>query len=67
MYQIRLDKHRSTWYWFTENPQGGGFGSNHCGTKTAALHKALWNVPAGAQYQVTTNGMRGPVETKAGA
>lgn len=56
MYRVRLDKHRATWNYFTTNPQGGGFGSNHCGTLGVALHKALRNVPIGATYQLIVNG-----------
>ena len=56
MWHIRLDKHRATWYYFTENPQGGGFGSNNCGPKSHALHRARANIPLGSQYRLTVNG-----------
>jgi hypothetical protein len=53
-YVVTLRKHRSTWHYYTENPQGGGFGSNHCGAKSVALGAALRSVPAGAAYQLMT-------------
>src|SRR5271166_2427000 len=37
MFHVRLNKYRSTWNWFTTNPQGGGFGSNYCGPRYIAL------------------------------
>lgn len=55
-YKICMDKYRSTWHYFTQNPQGGGFGSNHCGSKTVALGRALAGIPMGATYQLVTNG-----------
>lgn len=55
-YTITMNKHRSTWHWFCKNPQDGGFGSTHCGSKTVALYKALRGVPAGAKVKVVTNG-----------
>jgi hypothetical protein len=55
-WKIRMDKYRSTWNWFVTNPQGGGFGSNHCGTKRVALANALRSVPIGEAYELVTNG-----------
>lgn len=52
MWKVKLRKVRATWYWFTENPQGGGFGSNLVGPKKWALHRATENIPAGSQYQL---------------
>ena len=54
-YVVTLTKHRATWYWFCANPQGGGFGSNHCGSKAAALSQALRGIPSGP-YVLFTNG-----------
>jgi hypothetical protein len=56
MYTVILDKHRSTWYWTVKNPEGGSFGSNHCGTLQATIWKALRGIPDGATYQCITNG-----------
>ena len=55
-WKVRMDKHRSTWHWFTTNPQGGGFGSTHCGTKKVALYEAVKHIPQGVQYLLVTNG-----------
>ncbi len=55
-WRIRMDKYRATWNWFTTNPQGGGFGSNHCGTKAVALASAVRCIPAGEPYELVTNG-----------
>jgi hypothetical protein len=55
-WKVRMDKQRSTWNWFTTNPQGGGFGSNHCGSKGAALASAIRNIPSGERYELITNG-----------
>lgn len=55
-WKVRMDKHRATWNWFTTNPQGGGFGSNHCGTKRVALASAIRNIPKGERYELITNG-----------
>jgi hypothetical protein len=65
MYNVRMDLHRSTWNWFVTNPQGGGFGSNHCGAKREALARALRGVPVGAPYKVVTNGKEGLIQYKA--
>ena len=54
LYTVTLRKYRSTWHYFTNNPQGGGFGSNHCGSKAVALSAAMRGVPAGAVVQVRT-------------
>ena len=51
---VRMDKHRATWYWFCSNPQGGGFGSNHCGSKRVALHAALRGLRPGMPYLMVT-------------
>lgn len=58
MYTITLDKHFSTWYYFTKNPEGGGFGSNNCGPKKHALAYAMRGMPPGARYVIVTNGKR---------
>jgi hypothetical protein len=55
MWKIKLWKNRSTWHWFTENPQGGGFGSNLCGPQKHALTAAMRNIPSGADYQLFIN------------
>ncbi len=54
MYKVSLRKYRSTWNWFTENPQGGGFGSNYCGPKRIALHDAIRFIPAGERVEIVT-------------
>jgi len=64
MYKVRMDKHRATWNWFVTNPQGGGFGSNHCGTQRAALYNALRGVPVNAQYQFVVNGKDRGIQTR---
>lgn len=56
LYTVRMDKHRATWHYFTTNPQGGGFGSNHCGTKRVALAYALRSVASGTEYRLIVNG-----------
>jgi hypothetical protein len=61
MYAITLNKSGATWYYFTTNPQGGGFGSNNCGPQYIALARAKRGIPAGAEYTVKINGKtRGP-------
>jgi len=55
MFHVRLNKYRSTWNWFTTNPQGGGFGSNYCGPRYIALARATHGIPVGASYQLTVN------------
>jgi hypothetical protein len=51
-WKVTLRKERATWNWFTTNPQGGGFGSNLCGPKHAAMARALQNIPDGAEYEL---------------
>lgn len=55
MYVVTLRKVRATWYYFTTNPQGGGFGSNLCGSQSAALRRAVENLPAGTCYRLVVN------------
>ena len=55
MFKVRLNKHYSTWYWYVENPQGGGFGSNYCGSKAVVMKSALRGLAAGAKYTLTVN------------
>lgn len=55
-YKVRLTKFRSTWNWFVTNPLGGGFGSNHCGTKAFTLKTAIRNLPPGTPYELNVNG-----------
>lgn len=55
MWKITLRKHRATWHYFTENPQGGGSGSNICGPKYIALARATQYVPVGANYELWVN------------
>ena len=54
---VTLRKEYSTWYWFTENPAGGGFGSSNCGPKRTALAQALRGIPSGTPYKLVTNGL----------
>jgi hypothetical protein len=63
-YIVRLRKTRATWDYFVENPVGGGCGSNYCGPKRIALTRALVMVPAGADYELITNGKSGGVFRK---
>ena len=56
MYKVKLRKERATWYWYVENPQGGGGGSNFVGTKKSALAAALRSVKVGSPYEVFTAG-----------
>ncbi len=56
-WRIRLDKYRSTWSWFTTNPQGGGFGSNQVSSLAAVLARAAANIPAGEIYRLVVNGV----------
>lgn len=55
MYKVNLRKERSTWYYFTTNPLGGGFGSNYCGPKKIAFGMAIHNIPFGAKYELIVN------------
>ena len=64
MFTVRMDKYRSTWNYFTTNPQGGGFGSNYCGPKYVALHYATSNIPIGAQYKLIVNDKDIGIKTK---
>lgn len=56
VWKVKLRKLRSTWHWFTENPVGGGFGSNQVSSKRSALTLAIQNIPAGKRYQLFSNG-----------
>ena len=67
MYTVRMDKHRSTWNYFTTNPQGGGFGSNYCGPKYIAVLRAIHAIPQGAQYRYIVNGKDCGIFTKQSA
>ena len=53
-YQVSLRKFRSTWNYFTTNPQGGGFGSNLVGSKKSALSRAIANIPDGSTVLLIT-------------
>lgn len=53
-WKVSLRKHRATWHYFTTNPQGGGFGSNYCGPKHAALRLATRSIPKGTPYILET-------------
>lgn len=55
MFTVKMNKHRSTWTYFTTNPQGGGFGSNYCGTKAYALKRATLSLQPGTQYRLIVN------------
>ncbi len=55
MWHIRAHKTRSTWYYFTENPQGGGFGSTIVASKRTAIWLASRNIPDGEKYTLTVN------------
>jgi hypothetical protein len=67
VFHVRMSKYRSTWSWFTTNPQGGGFGSNHCGTKRDALARALRSLRAGDKYSLTVNEQDCGIYTVGGA
>ena len=64
MFTVRMDKYRSTWNYFTTNPQGGGFGSNYCGPKYVAFRYATSNIPIGAQYKLIVNDKDMGIKTK---
>ena len=64
IWKVKLDKRRSTWHYFTTNPQGGGFGSNHCGTKRHTLATAIRNIPVGATVEVIINGQQEGIFTR---
>jgi len=55
-WRVTLNKHRSTWNYFTRNEVGGGFGSNYCGPKYIALARAIQYIPAGTEYELVING-----------
>jgi hypothetical protein len=56
MYKIKIYKVRSTWYWYVENPQGGGFGSNQVSTRKSVICRAIRGIPAGAKVQLIQAG-----------
>lgn len=61
MHVIRVDKRNTIWSYFATNPQGGGSGSSHSGTKAVALKKAISVVKPGHPYMLVTNGkLTGP-------
>jgi hypothetical protein len=53
--KVTLNKHRATWYWTAHNDMGGSFGSNHCGSKKVALHRAAVGAVPGQYFEVITN------------
>ncbi|MDD4888361.1 MAG: hypothetical protein PHU85_00395 [Phycisphaerae bacterium] len=55
MFKVTLRKEYSTWYWYTQNPSGGGFGSNLRGSQKSALYQALRGLPPGTQYHLWIN------------
>lgn len=63
-WHVRLNKYRATWSYFTENPQGGGFGSNYCGPQYIALARAIDSIPTGAPYSLTVNGRSRGIRTR---
>jgi hypothetical protein len=67
LYTVRMDKHRATWNYFTTNPQGGGFGSNHCGSKRVALAYATRALTPGTRYRLLVNGKDCGIQTQGGA
>ena len=54
--KITLTKSRSTWHYVAHNDQGGSFGSNHCGSKKVALHKAAIGAVPGQYFTLIVNG-----------
>ncbi len=64
IHQVELTKHGATWYYFTTNPQGGGFGSNNCGPQYIARARALHCLPPGTPYGLTVNGKYRGLNTK---
>jgi hypothetical protein len=54
--KITLTKHRATWHYTAHNDVGGSYGSNHCGSKKVALHKAAAAVAPGEPFELITNG-----------
>lgn len=65
MWIVTLTKYRSTWSYFTTNPQGGGGGSSYCGPLYIAKARALWNVPTGGTYTLFINGQHRGMFVKA--
>jgi len=55
VYRVLLNKYRATWTYVTKNPQGGSFGSNHCGPRYVALAKARRGIPLGSKYELIVN------------
>lgn len=60
MYTVRLTggpTRHTQWSYFTENPQGGGFGSNAGAGRPrhAALTMALRGLPSGTLYRLVIN------------
>ncbi len=55
MWKIRLNKYGSQWYWFTTNPEGGGFGSHCSGSMRAVLVSAQRGMPPGTEYELMVN------------
>ena len=53
--KITLRKSRATWFYVAHNEMGGSFGSNHCGTKKVALHKAAIGAKPGQTFELITN------------
>jgi len=53
---VTLTKHRSTWNYFAQNPQGGGGGSCYVGPLYIAIELAAWNIPKGESYRLVING-----------
>lgn len=56
MIEIRLTKDRATWFYYTKNSLGGGFGSTYCGPQYIALARASQNIKSGEQYRLIVNG-----------
>ena len=65
-WKVKLRKDRSIWRYFTENPQGGGFGcsTNSGAPRGAALLQATRGIPAGAKYELEVNGKPAGTFTK---
>lgn len=49
-YTVKI-RHEGKWYFYTTNPQGGGWGSNR-ETKSAALAAAFRGIPVDANVKV---------------
>lgn len=65
LWKVKLTKERATWYWFTQNPEGGGFGSHLVGPKRYALAAATRNIPEGATFELWVNHQLTGTQTKA--